>query len=43
VILFEVKLPVLIEVAGEADGSELNDGFSRLLGPAHSGKLHTVF
>jgi hypothetical protein len=36
VILFDVNSPVLIEVAGEADGSELNDGFSHLLGPAHA-------
>ena len=42
-ILFDVELPVVIKVAGEADGSELDDGFSHLLGPAHAGTLHPVF
>jgi hypothetical protein len=37
--LFDVELPVAIKVAGEADGSELDDGFSHLLGPAHAGTL----
>ena len=41
--MFDVELPVGIKVAGEADGSELDDGFSHLLGPAHAGTLHPVF
>ena len=41
--MFDVELPVVIKVAGEADGSELDDGFSHLLGPAHAGTLHPVF
>ena len=41
--MFDVELPVVLKVAGEADGSELDDGFSHLLGPAHAGTLHPVF
>ena len=41
--MFDVELPVVIKVAGEADGSELDDGFSHLLGPTHAGTLHPVF
>ena len=41
--MFDVELPVVIKVTGEADGSELDDGFSHLLGPAHAGTLHPVF
>src|ERR1035437_10027627 len=41
-ILVDVELPVLIEVAGEIDSSELDDGLRHLFGPAHSGTLHSI-
>ena len=34
-----MELPVLIKVAGEADGSELDDGFSHLLGKEYFAAL----
>src|SRR5579864_9230141 len=42
-ILFDMELPVLMEVAGEMDGSELDEGFGHVFGPAHAGTLHAVF
>jgi len=36
-ILLDVEVPIVIEVAGEANGSERDDGFSHLFGPAHAG------
>src|ERR1022692_3587203 len=41
-ILVDVELPVLIEVAREIDSSELDDGLRHLFGPAHAGTLHAV-
>jgi hypothetical protein len=37
-----VELPILIEVAGEIDSSELDDGLCHLFGSAHAGTLHSV-
>src|ERR1700722_17734851 len=42
-ILRDIELQLVIKVAGEADGSQLDEGFSHLLGPAHAGTLHPVF
>ena len=35
-ILFDVEFPIAIKVSREIDGSELDDGFRHLLGPAHA-------
>src|SRR5277367_5104571 len=41
-MLFDMELPVLIEVAGKIDSSELDDSFGHLRGPAHAGTFHAV-
>src|SRR5713101_8160286 len=42
-ILFDVELPIAIEVSREIDSSELDDSLRHLLGPAHAGALHPIF
>jgi len=41
-VYLDVERPVLIEVATEVSGSELDDGLGHSLGPAHARSLHAV-
>ena len=41
--MFDVEFPVAIKIPGKLDGSELDEGFSHLLGPAHAGAFHAIF
>src|SRR5260370_42529746 len=42
-ILFDVELPIGIEVSREVDGSELDHGLRHLVSPTHAGALHPIF
>ena len=41
--LVEVVVPVVVEVAVDADCSELEDGFGSVESPAGAGDVHAVF